>query len=307
MTESTPAIPEKVEIIPAGDALSTTFGRLAPATETLGSEAQSFKKAPYLGFFVEQMKGSKVAELMKDIGEALSPGQPFVKHPENGYRKANHRFALLQEFKFWGDFDFRNGGRVIEAYADGEEPRERCQPSTPRSERLNEAYLIVLIHVPRDEEPFFSISRMTGAQSRFVREMARATTEALRPSFATRLKRIHGPEFAGAVMLPGFPERLRVLGSTISEFKGSSNYLCVDARVEPITPAEYKALGEFLSKDKAIAEMNEMLDIFDQRVDSVKADIERTRTQGGAPVEESTPARVSRPAPEPISEEDIPF
>jgi hypothetical protein len=244
------------------------------------------------------MSGSKAAELVQAVG-AIQPGQAFVKDGDDYHLVDNWRVALLAEYKFYGNFDFSNKGRIRSAYTPGQEPEHLTKRGANNDERLTEAYLVVLCHIPPsdDKAPVFSVCRILGAQTYFIRDLARGVTDAGRPSFATRAARVSS-DLAAAIMHPDFPIRLRNPGALVPELIPSGMspypYLKVSARVGVLKPAEYLRLSRFWALPETQERLTELLDVFDSRVDEVQDVIDDTSDRG-------------TPAPAKVTPDVIPF
>lgn len=266
----------KVEVLEVIKETSTTtlavpvasaFGRLANVTDSLGEEAEGFPTAPFIGFYTDRTRQETAKPLMECVG-AVSPGQAYIKDGEQFWLVDDWRVCLLAEFKFYGEFDWTNSGRIERA-------------SLTEADDLMEAYLTVTLHIPPAGDPsgrlgpVFAVSRSLKSQVRWVRDMARAINQANKPQFIKRIAR-SSPELAQA--LGAVPERFRVAGSFVTEVVPTKkySYLTVNARSSHLKPREYDLLARALSDPDTQEQMDEMLDLFDLR----KAEVEKIIAQG---------------------------
>ena len=230
-----------------------------PEVEASMVPETSTVSVPYLAVYTERTKAETAQDLMDAVG-AVNPGQVYVRDGDDFHLVDGWPVMLMAEFRFWGDFDWNNGGRPIAA---------TFSEAEGKAQKLKEAVVTVTAHIPpdADQEPILAVSRTLTAQTRWARDMCRAIQDSEKPRFFERMGRT-SPELAGA--LQQLPGRFRVVGRLVTELGTSAkgfSYVSMKARTAPIDLATFQALSRH--QQVFAAPLGELLEVFEQRREEV--------------------------------------
>lgn len=210
--------------------------------------AHPYTRFPFLGILNPKTTRKKAVAITEALG-SLDDGAIYGMDLENEkiLPAEGKPLFVLNRWRFFAE---------EESSDDGQSKRLHSVTEERKSESQKEFNIVALLHV-LDDGYYCTVSKLTGAQSRFARDIEK---EQVRASSPLGLKRL--AQSCPAACDPGFPPRLRVMGTV----RGDCSNAWIILEADKIGPVSNKVLAVIGADSQALADaLGAALAVFEER------------------------------------------
>lgn len=212
--------------------------------------AHPYTRFPVLAIVNPKTQRARAVQIAKELG-ALEDGAIYGVDPVKECLLPAEGFPVF----VLGRFRFFAIERAVEG-ANNQKKRLESVTEERESKEQKEFSIVALLHVT-DKGFYCTVSKLTGAQSRFAYDLEK---EQVRMSSPLGIKRLR--EACPAACDPGFPPKLRVMATLRGDC--SQDWIVVEA--DKISPISKSVMAALLADTKALTDaMREAVSVFEER------------------------------------------
>jgi hypothetical protein len=219
-------------------------------------EVSDVRGAPYLVFYTDRTRGETADMIRSQLG-GVAYGAILIRDGQRVVSLDGSKALLVAEYRFFGAYDWSDGGRAVKV-------------SATEEDGLEETFLALTLHLTK-AGPELALSRVMKSQCGMVRDLVRGVRDAGTPGF---LQRVAAGSKPLAQAMGGVPARYRVYGHAVGQMKtGASgySYLRATARVRPVDAETWAALAAVFEDAEFQVRLEDLLQTFTARKAEVEA------------------------------------